>query len=51
MDLNERTNNPVIRHGLLMVKNAADKDDISNIVHDRATEMRPALKATEIIFI
>ena len=35
MDLNERTNNPVIRHGLLMVKKAAGKDDISNIVHDR----------------
>ena len=33
MDLNERINNPVIRHGLLMVKNAAGKDDVSNIFH------------------
>ena len=32
--LNERINNPAIRHGLLMVKKAG-KDDISNIVHDR----------------
>ena len=35
MDLNERINNPVIRHGLLMAKKAAGKDDIANIVHDR----------------
>ena len=35
MDLNERINSPVIRHGLLMAKKAAGKDDISNIVHDR----------------
>ena len=44
MDLNERINNPVMRHGLLMVKNAAGKDDVSNILHSTGIPRQVIIK-------